>query len=177
MGKFYYRYGEVETEKPWISPPPIDRVNEWWCSFKEAADLEEYNVFVGGKYVIDPANTKDVDILLIGPIYDYNNLHNIFKTGLDLALNKHQIYVDIKHYDNICFFYYPRREDFVRLHQVTEMAGEEIKIVNDVIEYQGEKEKSILHKSIPDNIAVNMQEIPYPKHIKDGRRYNPLKLH
>jgi len=175
MQTFFYKYGEVETNKPWITPPPANKFNSWLKDFFEL-NLEDYDVYLGGKYVIDPLNTEDVDICLTGPIYDYNSLYNIFKTGLDLALNKWNIYVDIKHYDNIEFFKYPRRKDFVRLHLVTEMAGEEIKIVNGEVLYQGIKPKMIPHKSIPENISANMQEIPYSKQIEDGRIYNPIKL-
>ena len=175
MNEFYYRYGKVETNKQWLIPPPKDNFNNWLNDFKQL-DLEDYNVYLGGKYVIDPNNTDDIDICLTGPIYNYNNLYNILKTGLDLALNKWNIYVDIKHYDNIDFFKYPRREDFVRLHAVTEMSGEQIKIINRIIKHQSTKSRTIPHPSIPENIVTNMQEIPYPKQIADGRIYDPIKL-
>jgi|TARA_R110002012_G_scaffold285278_1_gene476366 hypothetical protein len=175
VNEFYYRYGKVETNKQWLIPPPKDNFNNWLNDFKQL-DLEDYNVYLGGKYVIDPNNTDDIDICLTGPIYNYNNLYNILKTGLDLALNKWNIYVDIKHYDNIDFFKYPRREDFVRLHAVTEMSGEQIKIINRIIKHQSTKSRTIPHPSIPENIVTNMQEIPYPKQIADGRIYDPIKL-
>ena len=175
MNEFYYRYGKVETNKQWLIPPPKFNFNNWLNDFKQL-DLEDYNVYLGGKYVIDPNNTDDIDICLTGPIYNYNNLYNILKTGLDLALNKWNIYVDIKHYDNIDFFKYPRREDFVRLHAVTEMSGEQIKIINRIIKHQSTKSRTIPHPSIPENIVTNMQEIPYPKQIADGRIYDPIKL-
>ena len=91
-------------------------------------------------------------------------------------LNKWNIYVDIKHYDNVDFFKYPRRKDFIRLHTVTEMAGEELMIANRSVNYYKTKPKGIPHPSIPKNIAVNMQEIPYEKQIEDGRIYDPIKL-
>ena len=175
MNEFYYRYGKVETNKQWLTPPPKDNFDNWLNDFKQL-DLEDYNVYLGGKYAIDPNNTEDIDICLTGPIYNYDNLYNIFKTGLDLALNKWNIYVDIKHYDNIDFFKYPRREDFVRLHAVTEMSGEQIKIINRIIKHQSTKSRTIPHPSIPENIVTNMQEIPYPKQIADGRIYDPIKL-
>tara|TARA_B100001094_G_C18101533_1_gene756029 strand:+ start:684 stop:1214 length:531 start_codon:yes stop_codon:yes gene_type:complete len=175
VNEFYYRYGKVETNKQWLTPPPKDNFDNWLNDFKQL-DLEDYNVYLGGKYVIDPNNTDDIDICLTGPIYNYNNLYNILRTGLDLALNKWNIYVDIKHYDNIDFFKYPRREDFVRLHAVTEMSGEQIKIINRIIKHQSTKSRTIPHPSIPENIVTNMQEIPYPKQIADGRIYDPIKL-
>ena len=175
MNEFYYRYGKVETNKQWLTPPPKDNFDNWLNDFKQL-DLEDYNVYLGGKYVIDPNNTDDIDICLTGPIYNYNNLYNILRTVLDLALNKWNIYVDIKHYDNIDFFKYPRREDFVRLHAVTEMSGEQIKIINRIIKHQSTKSRTIPHPSIPENIVTNMQEIPYPKQIADGRIYDPIKL-
>ena len=175
---FFYKYGEVETNKPWVFPIPIEKFNNWFHAFEDnlMSDLQPYNVYLGGKYVIDPLKTKDVDICLTGPILDYDVLYKILKTGLDLALNNFGIYVDIKHYDNIDFFKYPRHKDFVRLHQVTEMAGEQMQIVNDVVLFTDEKPTTIIHKSIPKEIAVNMQEIPYTKQIADGRIYDPIKL-
>ena len=175
MKKFSYKYGEVETNKQWLIPPPIDNFNNWLVDFKKL-DLEDYTVYLGGKYVIDYKNTGDVDICLTGPIYDYNRLYNILKTGLDLALNKWNIFVDIKHYDNIDFFKYPRHKDFVRLHTVIEMSGEQTQIIDGVINYNVKKDVTIPHPSIPEQILITMQELPYKKQIIDGRIYDPIKL-
>ena len=70
---FYYKKGNIETTKPWITPPPLDNVNAWWKDF-EKNDLEDYKVYIVGKYPVDQQNTNDVDVCLTGPIYDYNKL-------------------------------------------------------------------------------------------------------
>ena len=66
----------------------------------------------------------------------------LLKTGTDLGLNKHNILIDIKHYDNLNFFKYPRNKNFNRYHISIELAGEVKKIVNDKVEINYEN-KSI----------------------------------
>ena len=98
MHSFYYKIGPVETNTPWTSPVSMEKINEWWDDFKQL-DLEDYTVYLGGKYAIDPLNTDDIDICLTGPVYDYTRLYELLKIGTDLGLNKHNILIDIKHYD------------------------------------------------------------------------------
>jgi len=176
MESFYYRYGPIETTKPWYNPIPINLVNKWVEDFKKL-DLEDYSIYLGGKYVIDPQNTNDVDICITGPIYDYNKLFHIMKAGYELALNKYNFLVDIKHYDNLDFFKYPRTEGFKRYHIMTELAGIEQKIV-DGIEVLNITKKTYIPDSnfIPKEFAVNIAEFPMEKQIKDGRIYDPIKL-
>ena len=176
MESFYYRYGPVETTKPWYKPISNKLVNSWIKDFKQL-DLGEYQIYLGGKYVIDPLNTNDVDICITGPIYDYNILYNIMKTGYELALNKYGFLVDIKHYDNLDFFKYPKIKGFKRYHIMTELAGTEQKIV-DGIEVLNITKKTHIPDSdfIPKEFAVNVAEFPMEKQIKDGRIYSPIKL-
>lgn len=176
MEPFYYKYGPIETTKPWYSPIPKKLVNNWIRDFNQL-DLEDYSVYLGGKYVIDPQNTNDVDICITGPIYDYNKLFHIMKTGYELALNKYNFLVDIKHYDNLDFFKYPRTEGFKRYHIMTELAGIEQKIING-IEVINNIKKTYIPDSdfIPKELAVNIAIFPMEKQIKDGRIYDPIKL-
>lgn len=173
---FYYKIGPVETTKVWTSPIAVEKVNGWIKDFKEL-DLGDYEVYLGGKYVIDRINTDDVDICLTGPIYDYMHLYEIMKEGFDLALNKYNFLIDIKHYDNINFFNYPRTDGFKRHHIMVSLAGEEIKKVNGEIVYHAlHKTKIINPDSIPKELSVNVVEFPMDKQIEDGRIYNPIKL-
>ena len=173
---FYYKIGPVETTKVWISPIGIEKVNRWIEDFEEL-DLGDYEVYLGGKYVIDPLNTHDVDICLTGPIYDYMKLYEIMKRGYDLALNKHNFLIDIKHYDNLDFFKYPRTKGFKRYHIMTELAGEEIKKINGEIVHRKLKKTHIPNADwIPKELAVNVAIFPMDKQIEDGRIYNPIKL-
>ena len=175
IDKFYYKIGPIETTTLWMSPVPISKVNSWWEDFKQL-DLEDYNVYLGGKYVIDPKNTTDIDICLTGPIYDYMKLYNLLKTGMDLGLNKHNILIDIKHYDNINFFKYPRNKDFHRYHIATELAGEIVKKINGKLKTKREIKTYIPYSKVPKQLAVNLVEFPLDKQIEDGRIYDPVKL-
>jgi len=172
---FYYKLGPVETTKVWTSPIDIEKVNGWIKDFKEL-DLGEYEVYLGGKYVIDRDNTDDVDICITGPIYDYMKLYEILKEGMELALNKHNFFLDIKHYDNLDFFKYPRIEGFKRYHMMVSLAGEEIKKIDGEVVHQSFKKTHINLDGIPKELAVNLAIFPMDKQIEDGRIYNPIKL-
>ena len=63
MESFYYRYGPVETTKLWYQPIPKHLLDNWVKDFNQL-DLEDYSIYLGGKYVIDPLNTNDIDIVL-----------------------------------------------------------------------------------------------------------------
>ena len=171
---FYYQIGPVITTTPWITPPPLDNVNAWWIDFQKN-NLEDYSVWVGGKYVIDPNNTNDVDIILTGPVYDYIRLFNLFKNATELGF-KNRILIDICHYDNIDFFKYPRNKDFTRFHLRTKLGGKEIKKIDGKVVYENESITSILNHNIPKEIAVNLVKFPMDKQIKDSRIYNPMLL-
>jgi len=159
----------------WYSPIPIEKVNGWIKDFKEL-DLGDYKFYLGGKYVIDPLNTDDIDICMTGPIYDYMKLYEIMKEGYDLALNKHNFFIDIKHYDNLDFFKYPRIKGFKRYHLMTELAGEEIKKIDGEVVHQSFKKTHINLDGIPKELAVNLAIFPMDKQIEDGRIYQPIKL-
>jgi len=159
----------------WYSPIPIEKVNGWIKDFKEL-DLGDYKFYLGGKYVIDPLNTDDIDICMTGPIYDYMKLYEIMKEGYDLALNKHNFFIDIKHYDNLDFFKYPRTKGFKRYHLMTELAGEEIKKIDGEVVHQSFKKTHINLDGIPKELAVNLAIFPMDKQIEDGRIYQPIKL-
>jgi len=173
---FYYKIGPVETTKVWTSPIAVEKVNGWIKDFKEL-DLGDYEVYLGGKWVIDRNNTDDVDICLTGPIYDYIHLYKIMKEGFDLALNKYNFLIDIKHYDNLDFFKYPRTEGFKRYHIMTSLGGEEIKKINgEVVIHRTFKTNIANSDFVPNELAVNVVEFPMDKQIEDGRIYNPIKL-
>ncbi len=172
---FYYKKGNIETTKPWITPPPLDNVNAWWKDFRKN-DLEDYSVWIGGKYAIDKDNTNDVDIILTGPVYDYMRLFNLLKDATDLGLNKHNIFIDICWYDNINFFKYPKTPNFIRQHLRIKMSGEEIKKMNGKEIFRKNTISTLQHESYPKELAINMVNFPMEKQIKDGRTYNPILL-
>jgi hypothetical protein len=170
----YYSIGDIKTTTPWITPPPLENINKWWEEFSQN-EFGEYKVYLGGKVVIDLPNTNDVDIILIGPVYDYQILYNLLKDATKLGF-KNQILIDICHYDNIDFFKYPRSKDFTRYHLRTRLGGEEIKKINGEIILENKFTTSILNHNIPKELAVNLVKFPMEKQIEDGRVYNPILL-
>ena len=177
MESFYYKIGPVETTKLFYQPIPTELVNRWVEDFKQL-DLEDYKVYLGGRYAIDPLNTNDVDICLTGPIYDYMRLYEIMKKGYELALKKHRFFIDIKHYDNIDFDKYPKDQpNFKRFHIMTELGGVEQKIINGVEVFNATK-KTYIHNSefIPKELAVNLISFPMEKQIKRGKPMPVIRL-
>tara|TARA_R110000787_G_C13216025_1_gene425668 strand:+ start:79 stop:612 length:534 start_codon:yes stop_codon:yes gene_type:complete len=171
---FYYKIGDIKTTIPWITPPPKENINKWWKEFSKN-DLGEYQVYLGGKVVIDISNTNDVDIILTGPVYDYKVLYNLFKSATELGF-KNEILIDICHYDSINFFKYPRTKDFIRYHLKTGLGGEEIKKYMGKLIEKNNFSTTIINHSIPKELAVNLVKFPMEKQIKDGRIYNPILL-
>lgn len=173
---FYYKIGPVTTTKVWSSPIPQSKLDDWVEDFK-LLDLEDYEVYLGGKYVIDPINTDDIDICITGPIHDYMRLYDILVQGYELALNKHNFFIDIKHYDNLDFFKYQKKKECRRPHIVTELGGIEMKMINGKLDRQVIRKTRIKQPyDIPPQLAVNIVYFPFEKQIKDGRTYNPIKL-
>ena len=170
----YYSIGDIETTTPWITPPPIEGVNKWWKEFNKSV-LEEYKVYLGGKFIIDHLNTNDVDIILTGPVYDYQILYDLLKSATELGF-ENQILIDICHYDNIDFFKYPRNKDFIRYHLRTRLGGKEIKKIDGKTILENEFTTSILNHNIPKELAVNLVKFPMEKQIEDGRIYDPILL-
>lgn len=170
----YYSIGDIETTTPWFTPPPIENINKWWEEFSQN-EFGEYKVYLGGKVVIDISNTNDVDIILTGPVYDYQVLYNLLKDATELGF-KNKILIDICHYDNIDFFKYPRNKNFIRYHLRTRLGGKEIKKIDGEIVLKNEFITSLLNHNIPKELAVNLVKFPMEKQIKDGRIYNPILL-
>ena len=174
---FYYKIGPVETTKVWVSPIDAEKVISLIEDIKKL-DWGEYQVYLGGKYVIYKTNTHDVDIMVTGPIYDYMKLYDLFVKSYDLALNKWNFFVDIKHFDNLEFIKYEKTKEARRFHIQTELAGEEIKIMDGNIVHKSLKETLIPNGSefIPKEMAVNVVIWPMDKHIERGIKMPIIKL-
>ena len=173
--EFYYQIGNVKTTKPWITPPPLDNVNAWWKDFSKN-DLEEYQVYIIGKYPTHPDNTSDLDISLIGPIYDYNKLQKLLESGVDLGLNKHNILVDMCWYDNLNFIKYPNNiPSFERNHLRITLAGKEIKKANNKVIFEEDLPSTIPATNLSKGLAMNMVKLPMPKQ-KTGKKYGAILL-
>ena len=176
MKSFYYRYGPIETTKLFYHPVPGELFSNWIKDFKQL-DLEDYKVYLGGGYTIDPLNTNDIDICITGPIYDYIKLYNIIKQGYELAFHKYRFYIDIKHFDNLNFSEYPKIDGFKRYHIMTELAGREIKIIDGKTVLDKEHKTHIPGSDfIPKELAVNLAIFPMEKQIKKGKQMPVIKL-
>ena len=173
--KFYYKFGDVETNNMWYKPS-WDLFFKWWVDFKTTYNLYDYKFYVGGKFTIDRENTNDIDVMITGPIYDYEILYNLLKNGLDMAINKHRIFIDLTWYDNMNFSKYPKEDGFLRIHSKIGMSGEEIKIID------GETVYKTIHKSHMDimdvhpNLAYNLVYFPMKKQVDYGKTYEPILL-
>ena len=176
MKSFYYKYGPIETTKCFYHPVSEDILNQWVKDFKQL-ELEDYKVYLGGGYTINPTTTEDIDIAITGPIYDYIRLYNIIKKGYELALHKHRFFIDIKHFDNLNFSEYPKKVGFKRYHLMTELAGEEIKKIGDEIVFYSEHKTHIPNSDfIPKELAVNVVIFPMEKQIKRGKQMPMIRL-
>ena len=173
---FYYKIGPVETTKVWTSPIDIEKVNGWIDDIKEL-DWGEYQIYLGGRYVTNPIETDDVDIMITGPIYDYMKLYDLFVKSYDLALNKWNFFIDIKHFDNLEFVKYEKTKEARRFHIQTQLAGEEIKKINgEVVHHKIIKTHIPKSEFIPKEIAVNVVIWPMDKHIERGVKMPIIKL-
>ena len=172
---FYYQIGNVKTTKPWITPPPLDNVNAWWKDFSKN-DLEDYQVYIIGKFPTHPDNTSDLDISLIGPIYDYVRLQKLLENGIDLGLNKHNILVDMCWYDNLNFIKYPNNiPSFERNHLRITLAGKEIKKANNKVIFEEDLPSTTPTTNLPKGLAMNIVRLPMPKQ-KTGKEYAAILL-
>lgn len=172
---FYYRYNDVNTNKSWDNPT-WDVFWLWWNEFKSNVDLEDYSVYVGGSFVINPKKSSDIDIMLTGPIYDYKKLYDKFKYGLDLALNKYSIYVDLSWWDSVDFCMYPRRKDFFRYHTLIKMSGQEYKVINDICVLDYFRKTTDTNLEVPSYLSFNRVILPMEKQRLPEYKFTPIKL-
>jgi hypothetical protein len=172
---FFYRYGEVSTIKPW-NPPNQKIFDLWWDEFSSCVDLEEYKVYLGGSFVIKPEESMDIDIMFTGPVLNYRKLYQKFKYGLDLAINKYNIYVDLCWWDNIDFCQYPREKDFFRYHNLLKMGGQEYKIVNDVCSLDRFHKSTDVNLQIPNFLSFNRVILPMEKQRFPKYKFTPIRL-
>lgn len=172
---FYYRYGEVETNSMWFNPT-WNLFFDWWSEFKTTQNLEDYKFYVGGKFIVDRNKTNDIDVIITGPIYDYDNLFKLLKEGFDLAINKYKTFIDLSWYDNINFFSYPKKEGFSRIHSKIVMSGIELKKINGEIVYQYEHKTHSEVFNVHPKLSYNLVTFPMEKQIKEGITYQPILL-
>jgi hypothetical protein len=114
--------------------------------------------------------------MFTGPILDYRKLYQKFKYGLDLAINKHNIYVDLCWWDNVDFCSYPREKDFFRYHNLVRMGGQEYKIINNICALDRFHKSTDVNLEIPNFLSFNRVILPMEKQRLPQYKFTPIKL-
>lgn len=94
-GEFFYQAGSVITHKPWGKPTFLN-VEKLLDEIKAFCDYDMY--LVGGVANGKIGNTWDIDIIVNGLIV-YQEFENTLHEIYDLALNKHNLLVDVRWID------------------------------------------------------------------------------
>ncbi|HNT30537.1 MAG TPA: hypothetical protein PKL83_06325 [bacterium] len=92
---FWYKNGPVTTAIPW-KRPSRKAFAAWFTDFLAISGLDGYDVWLCGGFLQQKWPTWDVDIVLTGP-FDAFALERILTEGLQLAVNKHELLVDLQH--------------------------------------------------------------------------------
>lgn len=178
---FYYKLGTVQTNIPW-SRPSWGSLDNWWNEYKNLPGTEFYTFSVCGGALFEINNTWDIDIAITGDIVDLDQFGKLLKDGLDLALNKYNIYVDLKWYSSL-WFRQIKSNDYNsrRVYIVGELPGEEEKIRNGIQELYKKRDYEGTRLNELDNInskyPVQFRTVIYPgeKHLNKPSDYNERK--
>ena len=94
-GDFFYKIGSVSTVKAWKNPN-IKNLNQLIDDIKKIDGYKKFDLFlVGGVVNGRLGHTDDIDIILNGEC-TIEELEDFLITLYDLALNKHNLLVDVK---------------------------------------------------------------------------------
>lgn len=177
---FSYRLGNISTTIPWARPT-WSALENWWQEYKNISGTEAYDFYVVGHSLYNINETWDIDIALTGDIPDVNKLGYILEKGLDLALNKYRIYIDLKWYSSIGFANTNNDPLTRRFYIKGELAGLEEKIRNgeqEIYKLRDYKD-SAMHDL--DDLCVEHPVMfrtivyPGPKHFNKPSDYNKNK--
>lgn len=177
---FHYRLGEIQTNTPW-NRPSWGSLDSWWKEFKDIKGTEHYDFFIVGHALYDIENTWDIDIAITGDIVDLDELGYILRKGLNLALNKYSLYIDLKWYSSIGFAYTNNGYSTRRLYLRGALPGVEEKIRNE--EQELYKVRDYKNSRLDDLLDINKEHpilfttVVYPgtKHMNKPADYNKNK--
>lgn len=93
---FYYRRGNVHTNKIWTRPSYFKIKNFLEKITKETDILSDYKVYLMGGVLFSFVDTWDVDICITGEIKDYVKLEKYMDMVYDISLNEYQMLVDVQ---------------------------------------------------------------------------------
>jgi len=186
MSTFYYRFGVVETHTAW-KRPSFETFYKWWNEFKTLEGVENYDFYVVGGALYDIEKTWDIDVAIIGDVKDVDNLGYLMEKGLDIALNKYFIYVDLNWYSSIKFAYENNDYSNRRWYLAGSICGPEIKEIDGKQTLY--KRKVLPNDELPSRNLSDINKkhpvyfvpliMPYKKHLEKPSDYNdnpPIKL-
>jgi hypothetical protein len=93
---FFYQRGVVQTTTPW-DRPTYQRIKEYFQTIKDSTEiLNEYKFYLIGGVLFDMNKTWDVDIMLRGPVKNYELLEGYMNILYDIAFNQFKLLLDIQ---------------------------------------------------------------------------------
>ena len=78
--------------------------------------------------------------------------------------------------DNIDFFKYPKRKDFIRYHNTIKMSGIEYLILSDICVYDINHTTFDENLEVPEYLAFNRVILPMDKQMNEKYNTPPIKL-
>lgn len=97
---FLYQKGEVSTTTPW-GRPTYDKLKTFLMDIQNETNiLNDYNVYIMGGVLFDFNTTWDVDMCFVGGNQTDEKIENDLNYITDLALNTHNILVDVSWYES-----------------------------------------------------------------------------
>jgi hypothetical protein len=97
---FLYQKGEVSTTTPWRRPT-YDKLKTFLIDVQNETNiLNDYDVYIMGGVLFDFNTTWDVDMCFVGGNPTDEKLENDLNYITDLALNTHNLLVDVSWYES-----------------------------------------------------------------------------
>ncbi len=97
---FLYQKGEVSTTTPWRRPT-YDKLKTFLIDVQNETNiLNDYDVYIMGGVLFDFNTTWDVDMCFVGGNQTDEKLENDLNYITDLALNTHNLLVDVSWYES-----------------------------------------------------------------------------
>ena len=100
---FSFTKGPIHTSTPW-GMPDIETFAIWWESFLPVIGQTPFYAWLCGGFLEGRPDTWDVDIILTKRTdlvkEDFQLLRDLMLEATELALNKHNILVDMQFYEN-----------------------------------------------------------------------------
>jgi len=142
---FEAHFGDASTTTPWRRPT-FQKFAKWWDSFEKVKGLDEYQIYlVGGfaeqQYGVSELAPKDIDIVLMNEIKDFEALKYILLSGVKIGW-ENQLMIDITWQNRLHDF-----DNWEPLHKIrpgktfTRILGEQA----HVHEYRADEEHLLEH--------------------------------